>query len=63
MLTLIPLYSNIKTKLAVPYLGHTFYHKNGRSGPVSDVITETVTFKILRSFIHIQGFNQSFKLY
>jgi len=56
---LIPLYSSIKIKLDVPYLGHIFYHKNGRSGSVSDVIRENVTFKLLRSFIHIQAFNQS----
>jgi len=54
---LIPLYSSINIKLAAPYLGHIFYHKNGRSGSVSDVIRETVTFKTLSSFIHIQAFN------
>jgi len=46
-------------ELAVPYSGHIFYHKNGRTGSMSDVIKETVTFKILPSYIHIQAFNQS----
>jgi hypothetical protein len=52
------MYSSIKIKLAVPYLGDICYHKNGRSGSMSDVLKETVTFKILRSFIHIKAFNQ-----
>ena len=62
ILALIPLYSIIKIQLALPCLGHIFNHKNVRSGSVYDIITKTIAFKFLRSFIHIQALNQSFEV-
>jgi hypothetical protein len=59
IVTLILLFNSIKMEFAVPYSGHILYHKNGRTGSVSNAKKDTVTFKILPTHIHIQAFNQS----